>query len=302
MDCFSVNLNSTPKVSLSAKEHLIPPKKHKLHHIESYVMYFVTKGKLTMKLNGKEFQMGKGEYYIFDKHSLQAPLEATDCEYFYIHFEFEAQCFDLSRADFIQKVTDRNNDFSSYSIRDTRRYNHLLTYIPRHFKIESSDQFNYLVSEFKKLALIVGRKHTVDHRLFISQGLASLFLKLEHIAFDKYLSENKAFHSRRSVTVEKITDFIENNFQRNISSKDIEEHLSLSYDYINRIFKQQKGVSIVSYRNSLRIENAKMLLITTDKSMEEIAVETGFDDLYYFSRYFKKCAGVSPTHYKKENE
>ncbi len=299
MDCFLINLNSTLKVSLSAKEHLIPPKKHKLRRTESYIMYFITKGNLTMELNGKKIQIGKGEYYIFDNHSFQAPLDATDCEYFYIHFEFKAQCFDYSKDEFIQKVTKRNNDFSNYQIHDNGRYNHLLAYIPRHFQIENVDVFNYLVNEFKKLELIVGCERDIDNRFFISQGLASLFLKLEHIVFNKYLSENKDFYSKHSVTVTKITDFIENNFRKNFTSKDIEEHLFLSYDYINRIFRQQKGVSILSYRNLLRIENAKMLLITTDKSIEEIAVETGFNDSYYFSKYFKKCLGVSPTNYKR---
>ncbi len=298
MDCFSINLNSTFKVHLSSKEHLIPPRKHITRKTESYIIYFVTSGKLTLLLNGEKIEINKGEYYIFDKYSLHSAADATDCEYFYIHFDCEMKCFEYNKEEFLDVVTIRNKSFSDYSIFDDERYTHLFAYVPRYFKIENADVFEYLVDEFKKLKLNLSN-FDIEHSFAIAQGVASIFIKLERIVFDKYVFEANNYCSQIPLLVKKITKFIENNFQKNITSANFEQEFSFSYDYMNRIFKRQNGISIISYRNRLRVEKAKMLLITTDKSVNEIANEIGFNDLYYFSKFFKKSVGVSPTHYKR---
>ena len=83
-----------------------------------------------------------------------------------------------------------------------------------------------------------------------------------------------------------------------VDSKIIEKLFSINYDYANRIFKQYFGLSINRYRNKRRIDRAKFLLVTTDKTLEEIAQEVGFDDKYYFSRLFAKYEGISPLQYR----
>ncbi len=299
MECLSINLNSVFKILLSSAECLVPPRKHRMRRTESYIIYFVTNGKLTMKQNGKSLELDKGDIYIFDKNEMHAPDQATDCEYFYIHYECEAEWFECSKAEFLEVVENRNEKFSGYDVLDLERYKHFEAYVPRCIHIDNIDIFKYLVDKFKKLRLIYGGNNDIEHRLAISQGVASLFLKLESIAVNNYLVGVKGVYLHNTLAVKRISDFIETNFQKNFTSEDIEKQFSLSYDYANRIFKQQKGVSIISYRNKLRIEKAKVLLITTDKSMEEISDEVGFGDRYYFSKFFKKAVGVSPMCFKR---
>jgi AraC-like DNA-binding protein len=75
---------------------------------------------------------------------------------------------------------------------------------------------------------------------------------------------------------------------------------SINYDYANRIFKQYFDISINRYRNERRIDRAKFLLTSTEKSIDEISFEVGFEDKYYFSRLFTKLEGVSPLGYRNK--
>ena len=61
----------------------------------------------------------------------------------------------------------------------------------------------------------------------------------------------------------------------------------------------QARQTIFAYLNSIRLEQAKQLLLTTHLSLSEIAVRTGFSDVYYFSRVFKKALNVSPACFRK---
>ncbi len=297
MKCFNIDLNTTPRVSLSSKEHLIPPRGHITRRATTYILYFITEGTLCIMLNGEELTLSKGDIYVFESGDTHAPARLTDCEYFYLHFEANATDMYLSYDEMREAIKARSTAFSSYEILDTRRYEHLFALLPKKIHVDDARTFGELEEAFRSLKLNVWDVG-LEKRLELSQGVTSLFLRLERIALggntaaDTPYSPNFAF-------VRQIASFVEKNYTSDISSEDIEKRFSLSYDYANRIFKQQRGKSIIAYRNHLRIEKAKLLLLTTEKSMDTISDEIGFGDKYYFSKFFKKTVGVSPTRFKR---
>ncbi len=298
MKFLSLNLNSTLKVSLCSREHLIPPRMHITRRVTTYILYFITAGNLCIKLNGQDIVLGKGDVYLFRKGDMHAPSIATDCEYFYLHFECDGNDIDLPYDEIFHLIKDRNSAIASYEMLDLGRYDHFFTLMPERMHIGNNEVFDYLVGEFKKARLHVWDTG-LEKRLEISYNAASLFVKLERIALNDHLSQQKDGYSQNLTAVNQIASFVEANYTSNFSAEDVEKRFSLSYDYANRIFKRHKGTSIIAYRNRLRIEKAKVLLLTTDKSVEAIADETGFLDKYYFSKFFKKTVGVSPTHFKR---
>jgi AraC-like DNA-binding protein len=64
--------------------------------------------------------------------------------------------------------------------------------------------------------------------------------------------------------------------------------------YIGRLFRRRYGMRPTEFRNRMRIDRARELLMTTDLSVKQVAYKTGFSDPLYFSRLFKRYVGVSP--------
>lgn len=75
-----------------------------------------------------------------------------------------------------------------------------------------------------------------------------------------------------------------------------------SKSFLVKHFKQETGKTIIEYLNSIRIDTAKMLLITTAKSIEEISEAVGYESPKYFARTFKSIVGISPSAFCKQQK
>jgi Transcriptional regulator containing an amidase domain and an AraC-type DNA-binding HTH domain len=80
----------------------------------------------------------------------------------------------------------------------------------------------------------------------------------------------------------------------------IAHNIYLSPVYISKIFKEETGESPINYLIKIRLEKAKDILLNSDSgSIKSIANQVGYDDVYHFSKLFKKYYGYSPLYYKK---
>lgn len=89
--------------------------------------------------------------------------------------------------------------------------------------------------------------------------------------------------------------FIESNYDRSISIKELEEVSHYSYRNIQRIFKYTCGETIGGYQQRLRVENAYKMMLYTRESITDIALQVGFANLASFSKAFKQHFSISPT-------
>lgn len=96
-------------------------------------------------------------------------------------------------------------------------------------------------------------------------------------------------------------NYVDNNFSDPINPTEIARSSHMSYGYFSRCFHDIIGVSFSDYCIQVRIEQGKDLLISTTKSILQIANDIGYNDEKYFSRLFKKCTGMSPSEYRKVN-
>lgn len=79
------------------------------------------------------------------------------------------------------------------------------------------------------------------------------------------------------------------------------DRLGISKAHLIRVFKGQMGVPPLRYFNRLKMDTARDLLKRTDLTLAQISAQLSFCDEFYFSRVFKKYAGVSPDYYRREN-
>ena len=99
----------------------------------------------------------------------------------------------------------------------------------------------------------------------------------------------------------KSVDYIRNHYYENTPLAELAGLSGTCVSNLEKSFARLFGMSPVEYRNRLRIEHAKMLL-SGGFSIAETASRTGFADVYYFSRVFKKYAGCTPGQYRPKRD
>lgn len=104
--------------------------------------------------------------------------------------------------------------------------------------------------------------------------------------------------SRSKQLNENILNYIHENFSdSNLSVALLAENFNLSETYFSQFFKEQTNETFSKYLENLRIQNACKLLKETDKSVDEIAVLSGYNSANTFRRAFKRVMGVSPSEF-----
>ena len=89
----------------------------------------------------------------------------------------------------------------------------------------------------------------------------------------------------KKYVVEKIVDYLEDHYTEKISLDQIAQNMYLSPFYISRIFKSEVGDTPINYLINLRMEKARQLLREKPNcSVQEIALQVGYDDAYHFSK------------------
>ncbi len=102
--------------------------------------------------------------------------------------------------------------------------------------------------------------------------------------------------------VRKIVEYIQNNFNKQISNEVIAGQFGFHPTYLNRVFKQQTGESMHSFVKEYRISIAADLLKVSNLSVDEITEQTGFNDVPHFIKTFKKRFGTTPAKFRKQDQ
>ena len=101
--------------------------------------------------------------------------------------------------------------------------------------------------------------------------------------------------------INRILKHLHLNIESQISLKKLASEVNLSEGYISDCFKKHMGITIMKYAKKIRIDRGKVLLVTTNSSILEIALTLGFHDQSHFHKVFKSFTGLSPSEYRNEN-
>lgn len=135
----------------------------------------------------------------------------------------------------------------------------------------------------------------------LKELLGELEKRLDETNPELNIDAENLLKSRHSMGfVDSICLYLAENYNENISILDIAEKFSCSQEYITRIFKKNKNVTLQHYIISLKICEAKKILRTYNElDIQSVGELVGYPDPYYFSRIFKKYTNMSPTQYRK---
>lgn len=99
--------------------------------------------------------------------------------------------------------------------------------------------------------------------------------------------------------VQKVISLIQKDCRRDSSLDEIASHLNLSSSRLRHLFKEETGTTIVQYRKTFRLLQAKLLLETTFLNVKEIMLKVGCKHESNFVRNFKRQHGLSPKRYRE---
>lgn len=128
---------------------------------------------------------------------------------------------------------------------------------------------------------------------------------ITNLLTELYIESMKGNDAARSMDfeypnpVKAVMDFVEQNYFRKISLEELSSLTFLSPYYLLRLFKKYTGYTPGEYINRYRLDFSKKLLIEPELTIEQIALNLGFNTHSYFSKLFKKSSGLTPEQFRK---
>jgi len=250
---------------------------------EFFEMVYMKKGNAVFEISGKTVNIGPNDIIIikpnqFHKFSVKS---ADGCEFIVLSFKFEnklsGEFSELSLGDFLNFISSKESG-SFISLKVSQK-NEIIILLNRILRERESHEIG---SEFLNYLLVL--------ELFVLISRA-LKMEWENSIKDKSPKLKELIH----ISV----NFINNNFERDISLNNISKYVFLSSSYFTRAFKEEMGISPISFLLKVRIERAKELLVDTDHKVSDIALSVGFSNQQRFNEIFKKYSNLTPLQYRK---
>lgn len=132
--------------------------------------------------------------------------------------------------------------------------------------------------------------------------IGNLYLFLDALIKSSRSTLSKKKNTLHDYYIREAINFIELNYQKNISIENIAEVCGINRSYFGKIFHDQIGQTPQEFLLQYRMVKASKLLLISDKSVEEIGKEVGYESQFHFSRAFKSVYGLSPLKWLKENQ
>ena len=239
----------------------------------------ILEGKMSYEINGERIEISQGEGLFINSRQLHNGFsdEKQECKFICIVLHPSILC--------------ANEWFENKYIRSLL-YKNELEYII--LKEEVSWQKRIL-------DLLIDMYQSVDDELIYFKVQQSFFEICEIIFRNKDICVNSHnFNSLKLNTLKDMIGFIQKNYNKKITLIDIASSGNCCKSKCSAIFKELLKQSPNQYLIDYRLDRSRNLLLSTDKTILEIAIEVGFNSSSYYCEAFRKKYSTSPTQYRKK--
>lgn len=287
--------NSIPRINLINSVTIYPPYVHFRRQLDEYVIYIIVRGEMHLRENNIDYILKQNDVMILSPQYEHYGIKATECEYYFIHFNGEI--VEDSNINNVKEelLSLRFKSLKSDGLFGMREDDIIL---PNYFHFSSTTSVINLISKAGEI-ISLSKDRREHFSIKADCMLMELFIDMSRACTSELLFETKASTSKASRKVFDLLNYFNSYYMEDISGDSIEEILGCNFDYLNRVFKQATGKTIFNYLNELRISKAKQLLKSGFHSITDVAEMTGFNDAYYFSKVFKKYSGTTPGKYSR---
>jgi len=260
-----------------------PVPAHWHYHIEGIYMLY---GNIRVLLNGEELTLRCGELIWFNPKDIHAVYKINDEPFKYLVMLMPVSVYYPKRQDallakyvipYFAKMPPKYQIITQSNVT----------------KMGLSETINELMSEEKTPGI-----HS-------PQALSAMMIRV-YLAIIRFWAYNNGVHvfeinqehSNHTYELLDVFMYLGNHFRENINITELADVCHMSYSNMAKLFKRLTGSTINEYIKYLRVEEADSLLLSTNNSITQIALATGFSDASHFIATFKRMKGIPPKQYR----
>jgi len=238
--------------------------RHPSRRLDSWEIIFVEKGTLTIREEGRLFQVNAGESLLLWPQRRHVGVEdfPPDLKFYWLHFEVKPEA---GRSSWITTLS-----------------------IPQHTKIREPQ---YMISLFRQFLSEQEKMARTAALEFI------LLMILQQMTPGEQLKEES--NDSGVALAWRAQQLIRTRFHLPLSTSALARELHCNADYLGRVYRRVFRLTLTEAIHRQRVRAAEKLLISDARSLKEVADLCGFSDVGYFRQIFRKHTGLTPAVWKR---
>ena len=285
MEYFKLKMKALPRISFAATNSEELTKSEKVERNGYSMVRYVDSGTMDITLQGREkVVLESGDYFITPANIPYRFTVQEGCTISMFSFFLDNGIEELVPQ---EEIEFEHSDNCVYVDIES-------LFIPIKGKLLPTDRAYYalkqLISEYDRTGEYVN--------VCTAAKVLEFFLALAMSSLDRIEPSTGRMASERCYSYcERIDEYIEKNYAQPITMTTISSLLMLHENYISRVYKRIRGITIMQHLLDVRIDKAKKLLMTNRYSVAEISKMVGFRSQRYFITTFKRIERVTPGKY-----
>ena len=253
--------------------HFIAQAETATHYHQNPEMFYVLRGNLDIKIDDKIYKMQSGDIVLINankRHTVIGNEELLGAR-FEMYFHLLAEYMGSMQLLFwCNTVADRNHAYSNLR----RLLDRILT---RYFEKDDKSALYLNALYFETLYVLT----------------SNVLVKADDVRLNLEDSQDR-------MRIRQIQNYVQANYQSQISLNDLADKLYLSNAYLSKYIKKNLGMTFMEYLNNVRLFHAVDELMYSDKNLTHIAYDNGFPTSASFTKVFREIYNESPSEYRKK--
>lgn len=247
-----------------------------LHWHVEFELIRILKGTLQLTIDEEEFLVSSGMFIFIPAGVLHAGMPD--------HCEYDCLVFDMN-------ILMNKNDSCCRLIRMITEHE----VEPQYIYPESDQDFHRIIWDMFDAVASRKKGYQMIALGSLYQMIGTIFSESRY----RHTSDLYSRHHRRILQLKQALEFIEASYNMPLTLDEIAHSVNMSPKYFCKFFQEMTHRTPIDYLNYYRIERACYQLLTTEQSITDVAYSSGFNDLSYFIKTFKRYKGTTPRRYLK---